>query len=53
MTLTACAVYALTGELHWLVRPPLLEISLDPEGAADACARGWTILAGRREALIA
>ena len=32
--------YALIGALHWLVRRPLLEISLDPDGAA---ARGRAI----------
>jgi len=27
------ALYAVVGALHWLVRRPLLEISLDPDGA--------------------
>jgi ABC-type Mn2+/Zn2+ transport system permease subunit len=36
------ALYAAVGALHWLVRRPLLEISLDPEGAR---ARGRRVAA--------
>jgi zinc/manganese transport system permease protein len=32
-------LYAIVGALHWLARRPLLEISLDPDGAAAAGRR--------------
>jgi zinc/manganese transport system permease protein len=40
------AGYALIGALHWLARRPLLEISLDPDGAAarGRAVRWWDAL---------
>jgi zinc/manganese transport system permease protein len=38
---TLAALYAAIGFVHWLARRPLLEISLDPEGAGRGRATGW------------
>jgi zinc/manganese transport system permease protein len=39
---TLAALYALIGALHWFIRRPLLEISLDPEGARAVTFAGGT-----------
>jgi zinc/manganese transport system permease protein len=43
---TLALLYAAIGAGHWIVRRPLLAISLDPEGAARAglAVRGWDFL---------
>jgi zinc/manganese transport system permease protein len=40
---TLALLYAIIGALHWAIRRPLLEISLDPEAAASKgrCLRWW------------
>jgi zinc/manganese transport system permease protein len=43
---TLAVLYALVGALHWLVRRPLLEIALDPDGAVERGrrVRAWDFL---------
>jgi zinc/manganese transport system permease protein len=38
---TLAVVYGVIGAGHWLIRRPLLEISLDPEGARSRGRRLW------------
>lgn len=38
---TLALLYGTIGALHWLCRRPFLEISLDPQAAADRAVRWW------------